>query len=612
MPYAYNGKLLRVDLTARHWGVEMIDEDVVQEYLLGSGLAARIFFEEVDPNLEALDPASPLIFMTGLLTGTIVPTPARSVVCGRSPLTGIWNETNFGGYWGAELKFAGYDGMIVTGKAEKPVYLWIHDDEVEIHPADELWGLETYETFERVRQTTDPKARVSCIGPAGEKGVRLAGIAFGGRDTRMAGRGGMGMVMGSKNLKAIAVRGHKRPQYHDQEGLRAFVRQTNTWIKENSMGMSRFGTGGGVPATEKYGDLPLKNWQEGSWEKGAAATSGQKIAETIFLKHYRCYGCPIGCGKDVRLEKGPHAGDTSHGPEYETLAAFGGLLLNDDLDTIAAANDLCNRYGLDTISVGAVVAVAMEAYEKGLLTATEAGGLDLSWGNGETLVQLVEQIGRKEGLGARLGEGSVRLAAELGPEAAEFVIAVKGLGIAMHDPRGFVSMAANYATANRGGCHLEALSYWNGYGVPIPDLGYPEALDRFSNEVGGKMAYDFQNYMSVYNALGLCKFLPKGGVGPETVVGYVNRAMGWQWTADDLLRMGEKLFNLKRMINVRYGIGCKDDILPPRLMTLARPSGSAAGVLPDMDRLLSDYYELRGWNPDGSPGEERLAELGLA
>lgn len=612
MPYTYNGQLLHVDLTAGRWRVETIDEDVVRKYLLGSGLAARIFFETVDPGLDALDPASPLIFMAGLLTGTIVPTSSRSVVCGRSPLTGIWNEAGLGGYWGAELKFAGYDGIIVTGRAAKPVYLWIHDGEVEIRPAEEWWGLDTYETCERARQATDPQARVSCIGPAGEKGVRLAGIAFDGRDTRMAGRGGMGMVMGSKNLKAIAVRGHKRPQYHDLEGLRAFVRQTNAWIKENAVSLSRFGTGGGVPATEKYGDLPLKNWREGSWAEGAAATSGQRIAETIFLKHYRCYGCPIGCGKDVRLEKGPHASDTSHGPEYETLAAFGGLLLNDDLDSIAAANDLCNRYGLDTISVGAVIAVAMEAYEKGLLSREAAGGLDLSWGNGETLIQLVEQIGHKEGLGARLGEGSVRFAAELGPEAAEFVIAVKGLEVAMHDPRGFVSMAANYATANRGGCHLEALSYWNGYGVPIPDLGYPEALDRFSSEIGGKMAYDFQNYMSVYNALGLCKFLGRASVGPETVVGYLNRAMGWQWTADDLLRMGEKLFNLKRMINVRYGIGRQDDTLPPRLVTLARPSGSAAGVLPDMDRLLNDYYKLRGWNPDGSPSEERLAKLGLA
>ncbi len=612
MSYAYNGRLLRVDLTTRRWKVETIDEDVVQKYLLGSGLAAKLFFDTVDPSLDALDPASPLIFMTGLLTGTIVPTSSRSVVCGRSPLTGIWNEAGLGGYWGAELKFAGYDGIIVTGQADKPVYLWIHDAQVEIRPADEWWGLDAYETFERVRQATEPQARIGCIGPAGEKGVRLAGIVFDGRDTRMAGRGGMGMVMGSKNLKAIAVRGHQRPQYHDLQGLRAFVRQTNAWIKENAVSLSKFGTGGGVPATEKYGDLPLKNWREGSWTEGAAATSGQRIAETIFLKHYRCYGCPIGCGKDVRLEKGPHAGDTSHGPEYETLAAFGGLLLNDDLDSIAAANDLCNRYGLDTISVGAVIAVAMEAYEKGLLSSEEAGGLDLSWGNGETLIQLVEQIGHKERLGARLGEGSVRFAAELGPEAAEFVIAVKGLEVAMHDPRGFVSMAANYATANRGGCHLEALSYWNGYGVPLPDLGYPEALDRFSSEIGGKMAYDFQNYMSVYNALGLCKFLGRASVGPETVVGYLNRAMGWQWTADDLLRMGEKLFNLKRMINVRYGIGRQDDTLPSRLVTLARPSGSAAGVLPDMDRLLNDYYELRGWNPDGSPSEERLAKLGLA
>ncbi|MFQ6001512.1 MAG: aldehyde ferredoxin oxidoreductase family protein, partial [Anaerolineae bacterium] len=354
MPKVYAGKLLRIDLDEGRWETQRIGEEDVHHYLLGSGLAAKIFYREMDPALDPLDPANPLIFMDGLLTGSIAPTACRLSVCGRSPLTGIWNESLVGGYFGAELRFAGYDGLLFIGRAQKPVYLWLEDGHIEIRDATSLWGLDSYETEERVRGETDPRAQVACVGLAGENLVPMAGVVFGGRETRMAGRGGMGALMASKNLKAIAVRGRNRPTYHDPQGFRRAIREANSWIRENSISMSKFGTGGGVPSTELYGDLPLKNWLLGSWKEGAEKTSGQRIVETIFSKHYRCFGCPIGCGKDIRIEEGPYAGLEGHGPEYETLAAFGGLLLNEDLNTIAKANDLCNRYGLDTISTGAV------------------------------------------------------------------------------------------------------------------------------------------------------------------------------------------------------------------------------------------------------------------
>lgn len=607
MPRVYAGKLLRIDLDERQWETQGIGEEDVQRYLLGSGLAAKIFYQEMDPALDPLDPANPLIFMDGLLTGSIAPAACRLSVCGRSPLTGIWNESLVGGYFGAELRFAGYDGLLFEGRAERPVYLWLEDDHIEIRDATPLWRLDSYETEERVREETHPRAQVACVGLAGENLVPIAGVVFGGRETRMAGRGGMGALMASKNLKAIAVRGTKRPTYHDPQGFRRAIREANGWIGENSISMSKFGTGGGLGKAELYGDLPLKNWLEGSWREGAEKTSGRRIAETILLKHYRCFGCPIGCGKEIKIEEGPYAGLEGHAPEYETLAAFGGLLLNEDLNSIAKANDLCNRYGLDTISTGAVIALAMEACERGLMTIE---GIELTWGNPEAIVRLVEMIAHREGIGDLLASGVRAAADRLGEE--ELAIQVKGLELPMHDPRAFTSMAANYATANRGGCHLEALSFWYGYGTNWPGWGYVGEPDIHTSQGKGKIAYGFQNYLSVYNPLGLCKFIAKAGVEPSHLAEWVNLAMGWEWTKDEVLRMGERLFNLKRLINVRLGVSAKDDTLPQRLLTHPRPSGKAKGVLPDLDLMLREYYQLRGWTPEGIPSEAKLKELGLA
>jgi aldehyde:ferredoxin oxidoreductase len=441
MPYSYAGKLLWVDLDSGQWQVTEVAADQVHHYLLGSGLAAKILLDRLQPQLNPLDPANPLLMVNGLLTGTFVPTASRVSVCGRSPLTDIWCESAAGGYWGPELRFAGYDGLVFTGRAEKPVYLWIHDGHIELRPAFSLWGLDTEETAQRVLDETDPRASVACVGPAGENGVHIAGVMFLGNGQRTAGRGGMGALMASKNLKAVAVRGSQRPEYHDRDGLRRRVREDTAWIKENSLAMSEFGTAGGVPATEVFGDLPIKNWLLGSWKEGADKTSGQTIVATMLDKHYRCFACAIACGKEVKITEGPYAGLEGHGPEYETLAAFGALLLNDNLEAIIQADHLCNRYGLDTISTGAVIALAMEAYEKGLLTAEDSGGLELKWGNAEAILQLVEQIARRQGLGDMLADG-VRAAAErLGSE--EMAIHVKGLELPMHDPRAFNDMAVN-------------------------------------------------------------------------------------------------------------------------------------------------------------------------
>ena len=612
MPYVYAGKLLRMDLARGTHQVEPTDEADVSRFLLGSGLAAKIFYEEMDPTLDPLDPASPLLAFNGLLTGTFSPTGCRSSWCGRSPLTGIWNESNMGGHWGAELRFAGFDGLIVTGRSAEPVYIWIHDGEVEVRPAAHLWGLDHFETFEKLQAETDAKAQSASIGPGGENLVRFANVMQGGQPhARTAGRGGMGALMGSKNLKAIVVRGTRRPQYPDPKAFRGFVKEINGFIQSNSVGMSQLGTAGGVPATELTGDLPLKNWTLGSWKEQAARISGQHMAETILERHTHCFACPIGCGKTAKIDDGPYAGVHGHWPEFETLAGFGGNCQCDDVEAIAYMNDLCNRYGLDTITTSSTIAFAMEAYEKGLVSQEETGGLDLTWGNAEAIIGAIHGIARREGIGSLLADGVRAAAARLGPEAEAFAVHVKGLEVPYHDPRAFLSMAANYATSSRGACHLEALSYWVGYGTRFKGWFNPTEYDPHDDAGKGRVAAEFQNYMAVYNPLGICKFIAKGLVEPQHIADLLKAAMGWDWTAEDVLQTGERLFNLKRLINLRLGVTRADDTLPPRLRTEPRPSGGAQGVLPDLDLILEEYYQARDWTPDGAPSPQRLAVLGL-
>jgi len=608
MSSPYASELLRIDLESGDVRRETISSSDLQHWLLGSGLAAKMLYETLDPDLDTLDPASPLLVFNGLLTGTIAPSSARTSWCGRSPLTGIWNESNVGGYWGSQLRAAGIAGLIVTGRAPHPVYLWINGQDVTLRSATHLWGKGTFLTHDLLKEETDPKAEVAAIGPAGENLVRIAGIMTSGQGhNRAAGRGGMGALLGSKNLKAIVVRGAEKPGYPDPHTARNVIRQTNEMIRQDGAAISlgKLGTGGGVPATEATGDLPLKNWQEGSWVEGAQATSGQAIHEQMWAQHTRCFGCPIGCGKQIRIDEGPYAGTWGEGPEYETLAGFGGNLLIDDLQAIAAINSLCNDMGLDTISTSGVVAFATEALEKGLIDPGVLA-IPLRWGDPEGVLKLVDQIAHRDGFGDTLADG-VRLAAEqLGPEAQSFALHVKGMELPYHDPRGFVDSGLSYATASRGACHLESLGYWRGYGLEWP--GWQEgAVDRFaSDRAAVETTIAFQNLMSVFNPLGLCKFIVKAMIGPQQAVEIVNALTGWSWSADDLMRTGARIIDLKRMINLVLGVTADDDTLPHRVLTEPRPSGSAAGVLPDLDAMLPLYYELRGWDSRGVPSADCL------
>ena len=613
----YAGQYLRIDLTTKSWETAPISDADVQQWLLGSGLAAKLFFDEMDATLDPLDPASPLLVFNGVLTGTFAPTGARSSWCGRSPLTGIWNEANLGGHWGAELRFAGYDGLVITGRAETPVYLWINGitGEIELRVAGHLWGKDYFAAADTLLAETDARAQVAGIGQAGENLVKISGIMSGPSDyVRTAARGGMGAVLGSKNLKAIVVRGKNRPQYVDKTAFRNNVKAQNAHLKTvpPTRSLSELGTAGGTEAAEWYGDMPLKNWSAGSWQ-AVKKLAANELYDNYKVKDTFCFACPIGCGKEVENPDGKYAAPRGEGVEYETIAGFGGMTQVDNIEAVILANSLCNRYGMDTISASSVIAFAMEAFEKGIIGRKETGGLELTFGNADAMVAMVEKIALRQDIGDTLAEGVRAAAKKLGNGAEAFAVHVKGMEVPYHDPRAFVSMAVNYATANRGACHLESLSYWNGYGVPASELGYEEPVSPHESTLAqAKMAVDYQNYVSVFNPLGLCKFIIKGTTQPSDITALLAEALGWQWSNEQLLLTGERIFQLKRLINRRYGISAADDVLPPRLQTEARPDGEAGGVLPKMDAMLPEYYRLRGWDAEGTPTAERLQQVGLA
>lgn len=599
-------RILEVNLSTSAKRIIEHEEEVLRKYFGGSGLATSILFDLLRLDLDPFHPESPLIFMTGLLTGIPVPCGCRISVCAKSPL-GIWGEANAGGYWGPELKFTGFDGLLIKGKADLPVYLYITPEGAEIREAKDLWGKGTFLTTEKLLAATDPKAQVAAIGPAGENLSFMAAIVTGGTDARVMARTGLGAVMGSKNLKAIVVRGDKKPYIFDASILHETTKGFSTHLKFVES-LSKFGTAALIESKEAIGALPIKNFTLFHWDK-AARISGPAMIAGFLTKHYGCYSCPIRCGKEVKINKGPYAGISGHGPEYETLASLGSLILNDDLTVIINLNYLLNDLGLDTMSAGVTAAFAIEAFTKGLFKETD--GLNLTWGNTQALWSLMEKIARRQGIGAIFADGVRRASTILGAETTEFALHAKGLEVSLSNPTPTVSLALSWATSNRGACHLEGFSHQVEGGVPYPEAGYTKPMNGISGEGKGKMTALMQNYMAIFNALGLCKFLFFARVPHEMLCQWIKGLTGWQLTSTNLMEVGDRLYNLKRAYNVLLGIDHKDDLVAPRILKNLRPGESLAAGEKLFQEMRQEYYAFRGWDERGIPRREKLLSLGL-
>lgn len=606
----YQGEILKVDLSTPKVDTISINLSDAENFIGGCGLGAKLLHEMTGPGTDPLGEDNVLIVLTGPLTGTKFFSSNRYDVVTKSPLTGIFAESNSGGKFGGQLKKSGYDGIIITGRSEEPVYLWINNKEVKIASANDIWGRDTFEAEKILRDRTVKDAQVATIGPAGERGVKYATISNEGVHARMAGRAGVGTVMGSKNLKAIVVSGNMDFQLHDPEGFEKFLKKYSKGMVENTRAINAYGTSGGVAVCEEVGDLPVRNW---SWRRfeGTLNITGQHQADTILKKKYYCGQCMIGCGRVIEIPNGKYkTPGTIGGPEYETVGMLGSNLMVGNLKAIAKFNELCNRYGMDTISTGSVIGMAMECYETGLLSKSDLDGIDLTWGNEEAIIEIIYRIARREGIGSLLAEGTRKMAQEIGSFAADLAVQVKGLEAPAHDPRGISSVAIGYATSNRGACHLAAFTHDFEVGACVPDMGYDAPLDRL--EIKGKPEYvmKFQNLMSMFDSLTCCKFVLFGGVTLNQLTEALNLVTGFNFDKKDFLKTGERIFNLKRLYNFKHGISRKDDILPTKFLIESRDRGEN-GALPNLGVMLDEYYRLRGWDKLGIPNHFKVKELGL-
>lgn len=597
--YGYMGKILRVNLTNRTIAKEDLDFEIGKKYLGSRGIGVKIMMDEVPANVDPLSPENKLIVATGGLTGAPVPTSGRYMVITKSPLTGTIAIANSGGYWGPQFKATGHDLIIFEGKADKPVYLYINDDEIEIRDASHLWGKTLSETTE-ILQKEFEGCKTLAIGPGGEKLSLMSSIM---NDVdRAAGRGGVGAVMGSKNLKAIAVKGTKKIQLFDEEKTAEVSKAKVKILREDPVaggGLPTYGSAVLVNIINENGIMPVKNFQESYTDK-ADIISGESLTEHHLVRKSPCFRCPIACGRIVKLADGSVVG----GPEYETIWSFGADCDVYDLDIINEANMLCNEYGIDTISTGATIAAAMELYEKGYIKDEdiEADGLSLKWGDAKAVVGWTKKIALREGFGAKLADGSYRLAESYG--VPEFSMSVKKQELPAYDPRGVQGHGLTYAVNNRGGCHIK------GYMISPEILGYPEKLDRFSLE--GKAAYTkvFLDLTAVIDAIGLCVF-STFGLGLPDYVHMYNAVVGDTYTDETLLEAGERIWNLEKLFNIREGIDSSQDKLPKRLLEEPVVNGPSKGHTHKLSELLPEYYAVRGWDENGVPTEETLERLGL-
>ncbi|MHA2181446.1 MAG: aldehyde ferredoxin oxidoreductase family protein [Promethearchaeota archaeon] len=610
------GKILRVNLTEGTINEEFPDDETLKLYLGGAGLATKYLIDEVPKGIDPLGPENKLIFMTGPLTGTPSPSTGRYCVVAKSPLTGIWGEANSAGFWGRDLKRSGFDGIIFEGISPKPVYLVTEDGKAELKDASHLWGNNTSETTRLIKEELGDKFNVACIGIGGETLVKYAAVMndcdkpnYG----RAAGRCGMGTVMGSKNLKAIASRGHAKIEIAKPDEYKAEAKQRYDWVNQSMLKMTLevFGTATMVDLVGVKGGLPTNNFQTGVFPN-LDKINGTAINETILTGRKPCFACPIACGRVSEIKEGKFKG-SGEGPEYETIGALGTSCGVDNLEAITMAHFLCNEYGIDVISAGGSIAFTMECYEKGILTKEDTNGLEFNFGNADLLVDVISMIGKRDGIGDLIAEGSRNMAEKLGNDSIKFAMQVKGLELPAYDSRAAKISGLGFAVANRGGCHItgfiEGPAFLSMPFMIVEDAEVGDVLTE--NPEDTLVNKNFEDAFGVFDSIGGCKFMGMV-LSSEDWASLIEKLLGYPFTVEDFAKAGERLYNLARVYNVREGITRADDTLPPRLLEEPMPEGPAKGQVVNLDPLLDAYYDYRGWDKEtGKPTKEKLKELGL-
>ena len=595
--------ILKINLSTGQSECISIPEKWINDFIGGASLAARILYEHLVQELDPLSPQAPLLFLTGPLTGTSGPAVGRFVICSRSPATGLWAESNCGGFWGPELRKAGYDGLWVEGRAENPVFIWINDDRVEIRDARHLWGLDTYHTQSSIQgENSKGKVRVACIGVAGENQIPYALVLC--DHGRVAGRTGMGAVMGSKMLKAIAVKGSRQIPVSDPGRYKQLRSQANRSLREYNQTrlLRELGTAGVAEYLDYLGEMPKQYFSKGKLNQ-ELRVSGAGLKDTILSGVSACHACVIACGRVVRLEDG----ENRKGPEYETLVGFGpNLCLNDPI-FVTRMGELCDRYGMDTISMSNTIGLAFRLFELGKITVHDTGGLELSWGNEDAVETLVHQTTNREGLGAFLSEGARALGKRF--KAEEEAIQVNGLEVAYHDPRGATGMALVYATSPRGACHNQSDYFMIDLGKTLSQIGI-EYYSHLAGEEKSANVARHQDWITIFNSLVMCTF---ANVSPADLTELVGAVSDKDWDIEELMLAGERGWNLKRAINNRLGLNRSNDKLPKKLLIPYTDSDNDDHTaVPKLDKMLDTYYAARGWDPaSGYPTREKLSELGL-
>jgi aldehyde:ferredoxin oxidoreductase len=623
--YGYTGKILHVDLTTGKTSVDQHDEVWYRTYMGGGCMSAWYLLNNMPAGIDPLGPENMLIFSIAPIVGAPVPTISRTIISAKSPLTNAFGETQMGGFFGPELKFAGWDAVIITGKAENPVYLWIQDDKVELRDARAIWGKDTLESQTAILdELGDKRIRVANIGPAGEKLVRFAAVLHNMKHA--CGRTGMGAVMGSKNLKAVAVRGSNKYESYDPDTLR----DRASWFNKNYMSnvankeLNVYGTAGIVNGMNERGMLPTRNFRKGFFED-AEKVSGETMTETLLTKGEGCYVCPVRCKRVVETNDQWRVNPVFGGPEYETIGALGTNCEVSDLAAVSKGNEICNRLGLDTISTGMAISFAMECYENNLLSKDELSGLDdLNWGNSVSMVKLTEMIGNRQGLGDLLAEGTKRAAAKIGKGAEKFALEVKGQEIPLHEPRVKGMLGITYAVSELGAEHTR-VEHDADFDEFAPQIFVDQAkvlglLERLPcetiDEPKIRMYYYLQHHFSMLDSLGCCLFgfAPVRAYTMTDLVTIVNAATGWESSLWELMKLGERRWNMTRLFNIREGFNVSDDRLPDRYFT-----GLENGAMADrpIDRTefndaLRLYYDMANWDPDTAvPRRAKLVELDL-